>query len=89
MEIEIWKSNLNLKFEIRFKQKSKSEFYVLFFEKLKIDGKIRFLKGILGDVTDQRSASTQKRFREKTDRNTFFNFYWKSKFGFEIRFSIW
>ena len=39
MEIEIWKSNLNLKFEIRFKQKSKFEFYVLFFEKLKIDEK--------------------------------------------------
>ena len=44
MEIEILKSNLNLKFEIRFKQKSKFEFYVLFLEKLKIDEKIRFLR---------------------------------------------
>ena len=44
MEIEIWKSNLNLKFEIRFKQKSKFEFYFLFFKKLKIDEKIRFLR---------------------------------------------
>ena len=34
-EIEIFKSNLNLKFEIPFKQKSKFEFYFLFFEKLK------------------------------------------------------
>ena len=66
---------MNLKFEIRLKQKSKSEFYVLFFEKLKIDGKIHFLKGILGDVTDQRSVSTQKKFLEKTNRNSFFNFY--------------
>ena len=39
MEIKIWKSNSNLKFEIWFKQKSKFEFYVLFFEKLKIDEK--------------------------------------------------
>ena len=39
MEIKIWKSNLNLKFEIWFKQKSKFKFYVLFFEKLKIDEK--------------------------------------------------
>ena len=44
MEIEIWKSNLNLKFEIRFKQKSKFEFYVLFFVKLKIDKKICFIR---------------------------------------------
>ena len=48
-----------------------------------------FFKGSLGDVTDQRSASAQKRFREKTNRSSFFNFYWKSKLGFEIRFSIW
>ena len=44
MEIEIWKSNLNLKFEILFKQKSKFEFYVLFFEKLKIDENIHYLR---------------------------------------------
>ena len=46
MEIEIWKSNLNLKFEIRFKQKSKFEIYFLFFKTLKIDDRIRFLRVI-------------------------------------------
>ena len=50
----------------------------------------RFIfKGNLGDVSDQRSASTQKKFHKKTNRNLFFNFYWKLKLGFEIRFSIW
>ena len=66
---------MNLKFEIRLKQKPKFEFYVPFFEKLKINEKIRFFKGSLGDVNDQRSASTQKRFREKKNRSSFFNFY--------------
>ena len=46
METEIWKSGFNLKFEIRFKQKSKFEFYVLFFEKLKLDETIRFIRVI-------------------------------------------
>ena len=44
METEIWKSNLNLKFKIWFKQKSKFVFYFLLFEKLKIDEKIRYLR---------------------------------------------
>ena len=91
MEIEIWKSNLNLKFEFQFKQKSKFDFYFLFsiFWKIENTWKDSFFKSSLGDVTDQRSASAQKRFHEITKRNPFFNFYWKSKLGFEIRFSIW
>ena len=44
MEKEIWKSNLNLKFKIRFKQKSNLSFMFYFFEKLKIDEKSRFLR---------------------------------------------
>ena len=57
--------NLKIKFEFKirnsFKQKLKLEFHVLFFEKLKINEKIHFLKGSLGDVTDRRSASAQKK----------------------------
>ena len=33
---------LHLNFEIRFKQRSKFDFYFLFFEKLKIEEQIRF-----------------------------------------------
>ena len=45
MEIEIWKSDLNLKFDVRFKQKSKFEIYFLFFDKkININKKIRFLR---------------------------------------------
>ena len=44
--------------------------------------------GSLGDVTDQRSAWAQRKFRKKMNRNSCFNFYWKPKLGFEIRFSI-
>ena len=35
---------LHLSFEIRLKQRSKFEFYFLFFEKLKIEEQIRFYK---------------------------------------------
>ena len=56
---------MKIKFEFKirnsFKQKLKLEFHVLFFEKLKINEKIHFLKGSLGDVTDRRSASAQKK----------------------------
>ena len=46
MEIEIWKSDFNSKFEIWFKQKPKFEFYVLFLEKLKLGETIRFMRVI-------------------------------------------
>ena len=82
MEIEIWKSNLNLKFEIRLSS-------IFYFLKIENAWKDSFFKSSLGDVTDHRSASAQKRFCEIMNRNSFFNFYWKSKLGFEIRFSIW
>ena len=42
MEIEIWKLNFDLKFEIWFNKKSKFWFYFLFLKKLKIDEKICF-----------------------------------------------
>ena len=45
--------------------------------------------GSLGDVTDQRSVLAGKELRKKTNINFFFNFFWKSKLEFEIRFSIW
>ena len=69
-EIETWQSNSNLKLEIWFKQNSNFKLHFLYFKKLKIDEKIRFL----GDADDQISAWVQKKFRKKTNRNSFFNF---------------
>ena len=88
MEIEIWKSNLNLKFEFQFKQKSKFDFYFLFsiFWKIENTWKDSFFKSSLGDVTDQRSASAQKRFHEITKRNSFFNFYWNRNWDLKFVF---
>ena len=85
--------NLKIKFEFKIRNsiETKTKIWVLgsIFWKIENKWKDSFFKGSLGDVTDQRSASAQKRFREKTNRSSFFNFYWKSKLGFEIRFSIW
>ena len=56
------------------------------FQKLKVDEKICFFKGNLGDLTDQISTPAKKKYRKK--QTATFIFYRKSKFGFEIRFSI-
>ena len=81
MEVEIWKSNLNLKFEIRFKQKSK--FWVLCFIFWKIENtwKYWFFKRSLGDVTDQRREEcfVTGKILWKNEQSSFLNFYWKSK----------
>ena len=68
---------LHLNFKIRLKQKSKFEIYFTFLKKLKIDGKIRFLKGNLGGLTDQISTWAKKKYpkKKKTTQNSFFNFY--------------
>ena len=77
--------NLKIKFEFKirnsFKQKLKLEFYVLFFEKLKINEKIHFLKGSLGDVTDRRSASAQKKISWKNEQKFIFQFLLKIEIG--------
>ena len=77
--------NLKIKFEFKirnsFKQKLKLEFYVLFFEKLKINEKIHFLKGSLGDVTDRRSASAQKKISWKNEQKFIFQFLMKIEIG--------
>ena len=52
MEIKIRMSNFDLKFKIRFKQKSKFEFYFLLFLKIENRQKDSFCKGNLGNVTD-------------------------------------
>ena len=47
-------------------------------------------KGNLGDLADQVSTWSKKKSRKKKQKqNSFFNFCWKSKFGFEIYFLIW
>ena len=77
--------NLKIKFEFKirnsFKQKLKLEFHVLFFEKLKINEKIHFLKGSLGDVTDRRSASAQKKISWKNEQKFIFQFLLKIEIG--------
>ena len=75
MEIKIRMSNFDLKFKIRFKQKSKCEFYFLLFLKIENRQKDSCCKGSLGNVTDQRSGWAHKIFRKKTNRSSFFNFY--------------
>ena len=47
-----------------------------------------FLKGDLGDLTDEISTRAKKKFRKKRNLNLFLNFYWKSKFEFESHILI-
>ena len=71
----------HLNFKIRLKQKSKFEIYFTFLKKLKIDGKIRFLKGNLGGLTDQISTWAKKKYQQKkTKKNTKFIFQFLLKF---------
>ena len=71
---------LHLNFKIRLKQKSKFEIYFTFLKKLKIDGKIRFLKGNLGGLTDQISTWAKKKYQQKKKNNTKFIFEFLLKF---------
>ena len=61
--------NLKIKFEFKIRNsiETKTKIWVLgsIFWKIENKWKDSFFKGSLGDVTDQRSASAQKRFREK------------------------
>ena len=60
---------LHLKFKIPLKQNSKFEVYFLFFKKFKIDEKIRFLKGNLGDLNDQTSTRAKKKSQSVVRKN--------------------
>ena len=76
---------LHLSFEIRLKQRSKFEFYFLFFGKLKTEEQVRFTVS-LGDMTDQRSVWAQNFVKKRTE--ILFQFLLKIEIEFEIRFSI-
>ena len=47
-----------------------------------------FFKGSLGDVTNQGSASAQKRFCEKMSRSSFFNFYFLNFLNWDLKFAF-
>ena len=87
METEIWKSNLNLKLKIRFKQKSKFVFYFLFFEKLKIDEKIRYLRVVYLMWLIRGCLDTENPIR--WSKFSFYNWNGKGHFCvFQFRFKI-
>ena len=92
LKLDNLKGKENSKFAFEFQNFIKTKINIRdwfsIFRKIETRWKDLFFKDNLVDLTDQISNLAKKKSRKKWTQNSFFNFYWNSKFGFEICFSI-